>query len=242
MRSSRGYEMYRELDLTPPFFIVGPKAYMFGPDILQLAMRADELSRRYDVQIIIDPQYVDIPIIAQHVRRALVFAQHMDSLKQGPGQGSVLPEALRAAGAVGVVLNHFERRLTQEELACTMRRADEVGLATIVCADDTEAAVAVAELEPNGIVLESPDLIGTGRGTESTRATVGDSNRAIWRVNREIRVVYGGGIGCPKDVYDVIAAGAQGTGSSSAIPQASDPQAMLEAMVKATREAWEAAH
>jgi len=40
----------------------------------------------------------------------------------------------------------------------------------------------------------------------------------------------------------VIAAGAQGTGSSSAIFTANDPKAMLESMIRAVREAWDLTH
>jgi triosephosphate isomerase len=234
--------VYRGIEITPPFFELGPKGYMFGPEMLRLSIRADQLSREYEVQIIIDPQYVDIPLIAQRVQRAMVFAPHMDPLEPGRGQGAVLPEALKAAGAVGVVLNHVERRLTREQLALTIHRADEVGLATMVCADDVEGAVSIAELEPNVIVVESPELIGTGRGSERDSAMITDTNRAIWRVNPEIRVLHGAGIGCAQDVFDVIAAGAQATGSSSGIFRAPDPQAMLGAMIKAVREAWDARH
>lgn len=234
--------MYRGLEITPPFFELGPKGYMFGPEVLRLSIRADELSRDYEVQLIIDPQYVDIPLIARRVERALVFAPHMDPLEPGRGQGAVLPEALRAAGAVGVVLNHVERRLTPEQLALTIRRADQVGLATMVCADDAEGAVTIAELAPNIIVVESPELIGTGAGGERDCAAIADTDRAIWRVNPGIRVLHGAGIGSARDVFDVIAAGAQATGSSSGIFKAPDPEAMLEAMIKAVREAWDARH
>ena len=232
--------MYRGVEIRPPFFEIGPKAYTFGAEMLRIAVRADELSREYDVQIIVDPQYVDIPIIAQHVERALVFAPHMDSLERGRGQGSVLPEAVKAAGAVGVLLNHVERRLSRAELARTISRADEVGLATMVCTDDVDDAVSVAELEPNIIVVELPELIGTGGGTANDGASIIATDEAIWSVNPEIRVLHGAGIGCAQDVFDVIAAGAQATGSSSGVFKAADPEAMLEAMIRAAREAWDA--
>ena len=213
--------MYRGLEIRPPFFELGPKGYLYGPEMLRLSIRADELSREYDVEMIIDPQYVDIPVIAQHVRRAMVFAPHMDPLEPGRGQGAVLPEALRAAGAVGVVLNHVERRLTREQLALTIRRADQVGLATVACSDDVESAVAIAELAPNVIVVESPERIGTGSAADRGNAAIGDTNRAIWRVNPEIRVVHGAGIGCARDVFEVMAAGPRepGRAAGSARPR-----------------------
>lgn len=234
--------VYRGLEITPPFFEIGPKAYMFGKEVLDLARRADALSRAYRVQIVITPQYVDIPVIAHEVDALLVFAQHMDSLERGRGVGSVLPEAVKAAGAVGVLLNHVERRLSRDELARTIRRADEVGLATMVCADDARDAASIAELGPNVIIVEAPVLIAGGRRDCGGHQAIAAANEAIWRVNPEIRVLHGAGITGAQDVYDVVAAGAQGTGSSSAIFTASDPQAMLEEMIRSVREAWDRTH
>jgi triosephosphate isomerase len=229
------------LEITPPFFEVGPKAYAWGAAMVDLAKRADALSRAYDVRVIVTPQYVDIPAVAQAVERVMVFAQHMDALPPGRGVGSVLPEAVKAAGAQGVLLNHVERRLSRVELAETMRRADEVGLATIVCADAVDDAVGIARLSPDVIIVESPDLIAGGRRDDS-RGAIAAANEAIRQVDPSIRVLHGAGINGPQDVYDVTAAGAQGAGSSSAIFTAPDPAAMLEAMIKAMRDAWDSTH
>src|SRR4030042_1918809 len=114
--------MYRGLEITPPFFEIGPKAYLYGKAVLKLARHADKVSKKYAVQIIITPQYVDIPILAREMENVLVFAQHMDSLEAGRGVGSVLPEALKAAGAVGVLLNHAEKRVLPDELKRTIKR------------------------------------------------------------------------------------------------------------------------
>jgi len=229
------------LEITPPFFEVGPKVYAWGEELVELARRADEWSRVYDVCVIFTPQYVDIPAAVEAVERVMVFAQHMDALRPGRGVGSVLPEAIRAAGAQGVLLNHVERRLSRDELARTMRRADEVGLATMVCADDVRDAVAIARLSPDVIILESPDLIAGGRRDDSSGA-IAAANEAIWQVDPAVRVLHGAGINGPQDVYDVTIAGAQGAGSSSAIFTAPDPAAMLEAMIRSMRAAWDRTH
>lgn len=234
--------MYRGIQITPPFFEIGPKAYAYGRDVVDLARHADSLSRKHRVQVILTPQYTDIPAVAAVVQRVLVFAQHMDPLEPGRGVGSVLPEAVRAAGAVGVLLNHVEKRLPRDVLAQTIRRADQVGLATMVCADDARDAVAIAELEPNAIIVEAPVLIAGGRRDSDERQAIAAINQAIWRVDPEIRVLHGAGITGARDVYDVMSAGAQGTGSSSAIFGARDPLAMLEEMITSVREAWDATH
>jgi triosephosphate isomerase len=234
--------MYRGIKVTPPFFEIGPKAYLYGKDVLRLARHADRMSAKYHVQIIFTPQYVDIPLLAHNTRHLLIFAQHMDSLPIGRGIGSVLPEAVKVAGAAGVLLNHAEKKLTHEELERTIHRADEVGLASMVCADNLEEALKVARMSPNIIVAESPDLIGVGKRGENDQASVARINTAIWDVNPDIRVLHGAGISCGQDVYNIIAAGSQAAGSTSGIIKASAPFAMLEEMIRSVRTAWDAAH
>jgi triosephosphate isomerase (TIM) len=234
--------MYRGIQISPPFFEIGPKAYLYGKEALKLARHADRVSAKYHVPIIFTPQYVDIPLLAQGTRNLLVFAQHMDSLPIGRGIGSVLPEAVRAAGAVGVLLNHAEKKLPLDELERTLRRADEVGLASMACADDLEEAVKVARMAPNIIIAESPDLIGVGKRGENDREKVARINAAIWEINPEIRVLHGAGISCGQDVYDIIAAGSQAAGSTSGILKAEDPFAMLEEMIRSVRAAWDDTH
>ncbi len=234
--------MVRGFEITPPFFEIGPKAYLYGDAVLALARHADALSRKYAVQVILTPQYVDISAVACDVKSVLVFAQHMDYLPVGRGIGSVLPEAVKAAGAAGVLLNHAEKKLSRGDLERTMQRADEVGLATMVCADNLQEAIAIARLRPNIIIAEAPELIGVGKRAEDDREVIARINQAVWDIDPQIRVLHGAGISSGQDVYDIIAAGAQGTGSTSGIIKASDPLAMTEEMLRSVRMAWDATH
>ena len=88
--------MYRDLKIKPPFFEIGPKAYLYGDEMLRLAKEIDRIAVKYDVDIIVTPQYTDIRLLAENTERILVFAQHMDCLPIGRGLGSVLPEAVKA--------------------------------------------------------------------------------------------------------------------------------------------------
>jgi triosephosphate isomerase len=232
--------MFKGLKIEPPFFEIGPKAYLYGEELLKLAKAADVVSEKYNVRIIITPQYTDIRLLAQETKNLLIFAQHMDPLPVGRGLGSVLPEALKAAGAVGVMLNHAEKPLGISDLCKTIKRADEIGLATIVCADTIEEAMAIAHFAPNIIVAEPTSLIGTGE-TSDTRYVV-ETTTAIKKINPEIQVLQGAGISNGNDVYRVIRAGADATGTTSGIMKAADPVAMMEEMICAVRKAWDDLH
>jgi len=234
--------MYTGFSIEPPFFEIGPKAYLYGEKALDLALHAEEISVRYDVRIILTPQYTDIYPIARATRNLLVFAQHMDSLPVGRGIGSVLPEAVKAAGAGGVLLNHVEKRLSQAQIRDTIRRADEVGLASMVCADTPEDAALLAKFQPNIILAESPLLIGEGKRSSDDQAEIERINHLVWEADERIRVLHGAGIRDAQDVYEVVKCGAQGSGSTSAVVLAENPAQVLEDMIRAMRKAWDEIH
>ena len=229
--------MLKDFVLKPPFFEIGPKSYLYGDDVLKLALAADAAAKKYDVDIIFTTPVVDIRRVAEHVERIFVFAPHMDPITPGRGLADTLPESLLAAGAHGVMLNHCEKPISLAALNQTIRRADEVGLATIVCTDSIREAAAVACLAPNIIVAEPVELIGTGKtsGMDYVRASID----AVKRVNPDIYVLQGAGISNGQDVYRVIFAGAEATGSSSGIVKANDRAAMIDEMIGSVRRAWD---
>jgi len=232
--------MYKDFKIKPPFFEFGPKAYLYGEEMLKLAKFIDKVATKYDVDVIVTPQYTDIRLLADNTERILVFAQHMDYLPVGRGLGSVLPEAVKAAGAVGVMLNHAEKPLTYDVIEKTIKRADEVGLATIVCANTIEDVKTIAKLGPNLIVAEPTELIGTGKTSDSNYVL--ETIRIVNEINPDIMVLQGAGISNGQDVYNVIKLGAQATGSTSGIIKAKDPYAMVEEMIYNLRKAWDELH
>ena len=229
--------MLKSLDIKPPFFEIGPKAIIYGEEMLKLAKVIDKTAMKYDVDVILTPQYTDIKLLADNTERIFIFAQHMDYLKPGRGLGSVLPEAVKAAGAKGVMLNHAEKPLTMDVVEKTIRRAEEVGLATIVCADTVEDVKAIAKMSPDMIVAEPTELIGTGTTSDSNYVI--DTINTVKEINDKIMVLQGAGISNGQDVYNTIKLGAQATGSTSGILKADDPYAMVEEMLFNLRKAWD---
>ena len=232
--------MYSNYKIRAPYFEIGPKCFMWGERMLRLAKAVDEIAAEYDLDVIITPQYADIRMIAENTSHIHVYAQHMDYLRPGRGLGSVLPESIKEAGAVGVMLNHDEKKLTLDEIEKTIARADEVGLATIVCADSVREIEAVAKLSPNLIVAEPTELIGTG--VTSDMGYVRDTIEAVRRINPDIMVLQGAGISTPDDVARVIRAGALATGCTSGVMRAADPEAAARAMLSTLRAVWNEVH
>lgn len=229
--------MKRSLSIEPPFFEIGPKNYLVGNDVVELAKAADAVAEKYDVAVIFTAPYTTITEIGACTRHLRVFAPHLDCSPVGRGLANILPEAVKAAGAVGAMINHVERPLSLGELHGAIRRAAEVGLLTLACADSVAEARATAILGPDMIVCEPNELIGGGEaaGADYARQAID----AIASVNPDIAVMISGGIGDDRDVYNVIMAGADGTGSSSGIVLARDPVAKMDEMIRAVREAWD---
>ena len=226
--------------IKAPFFEIGPKSYLYGDDILNLALAADAASEKYGVDIIFTCPVVDIRRVSEATKHIHVFAPHMDPIPVGRGLADILPESLVAAGAEGVMLNHVEKPLTPEVLAETIKRADEVGLTTIVCADSMADASRIAALNPDIIVAEPSELIGTGVsvGPEYVEA----ATQGVKDVNPNILVLTAAGIANGTDVYNTIIAGADATGSSSGVAKAADRAAMVDEMISAVRKAWDERH
>lgn len=226
--------------ISAPFFEIGPKSYLVGDEVLELAKAADAASEKYGVDIIFTTPVVDIRRVAEATKNIHVFAPHMDPLYPGRGLADILPESLVAAGAEGVMLNHCERPLDSETLAKTILRAKEVGLTSIVCADSLADASKIAELAPDIIVAEPSELIGTGVsvGPEYVEA----ATRSVKDVNPDILVLTAAGISCGDDVYNTIISGADATGSSSGVAKAADRAAMVDEMISAVRRAWAERH
>ncbi|MBP5245726.1 MAG: triose-phosphate isomerase [Clostridiales bacterium] len=232
--------MLKNVRLKPPFFEIGPKAYLYGEEMLKLAKVIDKTAMKYDVDVMVTPQYTDIKLLADNTERIWVFAQHMDCLYPGRGLGSVLPEAVKAAGAKGVMLNHAEKPISLETIEKTIRRAEENELLTIVCANTVEDVKTIAKMSPDMIVAEPTELIGTGTTSDSNYVI--ETIRTVREINPDIMVLQGAGISNGKDVYDTIKLGAEATGTTSGIMKSDRPYEMVEEMLYNLRKAWDELH
>ena len=231
--------MLKDYRISEPFFEYGPKCYMYGETLLNMAKGLEKLAIKYNVDVVLDIPDTEIYNIAHNVdtKRVHVYSQHMDSIEVGRGMGRTLPEALKAAGAVGVMLNHAEHKLTIDEIAKAIKRADSVGLATMVCADSIEEVKAIAKLAPNILVAEPTELIGTGKPAD--KAYVDEVIRVIREINPDIKPFPSAGISKGEDCYNIIKAGSSASGCSSAIAKAKEPLKLAEEMIAAVRRAYD---
>ncbi|HFU4024740.1 TPA: triose-phosphate isomerase [Streptococcus suis] len=219
-----------------PFFMFNPKSYLYGEELLKLAEVAEKMAERYpEISVFLTCPFADIFPVSQITRRVIVTAQHMDGICPGRGMGHVLPESLYASGARASFINHAERPITFEEIIKAVQRARDLGMVTVVCANSLQEAKAIATLEPDIILCEPTELIGTEQTSDSSYIT--STNQAIKAISPTTLVMQAAGISSPDDIKRVFELGADGTGCTSGITEARNPAEMLQAMIQMTGQA-----
>jgi triosephosphate isomerase (TIM) len=218
-----------------PFFETSVKNYIFGDAVYEYAKAVDAAAQKYDVDAIFIAPYTEIRRIAENTDRLFVFAPYMDTLRPGRGMADVLPEAIKDAGATGVLLNHCERPMSLPQIKATIDRADELGLITFACADSIPETKAIAQLQPDIINPEPSELIGTDQASDM--GYVIETLKVVKAMFPDILVEQAAGITTGRQIYDFIMAGNDAAGSASGILNAPDPYKLLDEMVFNVRKA-----
>ena len=227
-------KVVKQKRIRSPFLIVNPKAYLYGTESLSFAVQCDRLAGEYDIDIIYTAMYTDIRMIKEKTKNLVLTAQHMDTLYPGRGMGWILPESLREAGADAVILNHAEHPVSMVQIQESIKRADELGMFTILCADSEKQAAQIAKLHPTMIICEPDELIGTG--TISSDAYIEKTNQFIREINPDIFILQCAGITTAEDVRHMMECGADGSGGTSGILKAPNPVKRVEEMLTVLKE------
>ncbi len=217
--------------LKLPVIFINFKTYKesTGKNAIDLAKKAEEVSRQYGVSIVLVVQAIDLHEIA-NVVRIPVFAQHIDPVVYGSFTGRILPEAVKDAGAIGTVLNHAENKRDNDFLQKAISRAKEVGLNVMVCAESIERAKQIASFaqKPDLIAVEPPELIGGNISVSTAQpGLISNSVNAIHSISN-IPVIVGAGIKNSDDVRKSIELGSAGVFVASGIIKVQDSRKAIE--------------
>jgi triosephosphate isomerase len=221
--------------LKTPIVIVNFKTYpqATGEAALKLAKLIEEVASAHGANVAVCPQHADVYRIASQVGIP-VLAQHVDPISPGRNTGWVSLEAVKAAGAVGTLLNHSEHKIPLDQIKKSIELARASGMTTVVCAADVEESKKIAALAPDMIAVEPPELIGTGIPVSKSKPeVVSGSVGAIKQVNPDVEVLCGAGITTGEDVAKAIELGSRGVLIASGVVKAENQRAAIEDMVKA---------
>ncbi|TKR27883.1 triose-phosphate isomerase [Natronomonas salsuginis] len=221
------------LDYT--HFLINFKRYegTAGDAGLDLAQTIEAVGSRTDATFAVAPQTPDVRLLAEETSLPIV-AQAIDAVEPGRGNGEISIQAVAAAGADGVLINHPESPDTLTDVEAFVAECASFGLESIVCVDSVEAGRAALAFDPDCLLFETPADIATGRAM--TRSHPGRVEAFVAMVDLEnprTRVLLGGGITDAADVADALDSGADAAGAASAFMNADDRDAWLSAVADA---------
>lgn len=217
-----------------PLILINFKSYAegTGDKALKLAKTSKELSEKYDANISIAPQDVDIFRISSDIKIP-IFAQSIEPIEPGAHTGHELALAAKKAGAVGALINHSENRLSVEQIVRSIDIGKKNGLKTVVCVPDLKMAKEVAKFGPDFIAYEVPELIGTGKAISKVKPkSVREFVKILSETNPNIIPICGAGISNGDDVKTAIELGTKGVIVASAVVKSKNPKKAIENLVK----------
>lgn len=224
-----------------PLIALNLKTYSqsIGENAVRLSKIAEKVSREYGVSVMVAPPIVDLKDVVKAVEIP-VFAQHVDPYTPGGHTGSIVAEDVKAAGAVGSIVNHSEKRLRLADIGMVLERLRANGLKALLCTDTVETTKAGAALSPEILAIEPPELIGTGIPVSKAKPeVVVNAVKAVEKINPGVHILCGAGISTGDDVAKAIELGTEGVLLASAYVKASDPEKVLADMAEKALKAWE---
>lgn len=225
------------MGLRVPYLVINPKSYLYGEELLDLAKYADLKAKEYDVDILFTAPYVELKTIADNTKNLTITAQHMDGISPGRGMGRIVGEMLYNVGVRATFLNHVEHKISDEELEASMKKCEELGILSVVCANGISDAQKAAKLGADIIICEPDDLVGTGQ-TSSDEYII-STNKAVKEANPKTQVLQAAGVSTAEDVYRAIYLGADSTGGTSGIIKSDNPKKTIDDMIKSMLKAYE---
>lgn len=210
-------------------FSINPKSYLYGGELLELALYADKLAEGKNLDVFFTVPYVYIQQLVQNTKHLIITAQEMDPIQSGQSMGKILPESLVEVGCRAVVLNHADKPMTTSELVKAVKITRRLHLKTMICAGDPEEVEMISTLRPDIMICETEDLIGQKVSASATY--MAETKRIISKHSPHTRIIQAAGITDKKDILKAIVNGADGVGLTSGIIKAMNPFARLKELM-----------
>ncbi len=209
--------------------LINFKTYKQGSSIngLKIAKICDQLSKKYNKEILIAVQSMDIYKISKSVKTK-VLAQHIDPIEAGRNTGFIEANDVKKDGAYGTILNHSEHKLKFNDLKKSFYYSKRAGLKVVICAATPNEVKKVARLKPDYIAIEPPELI-------AGKISVSKANPNIIKnsVNStRIPVLCGAGIKDAEDVRIALSLGAKGILVASGVLLSKNKKKSIEDIIK----------
>ena len=217
-----------------PYFLVNFKTASgaAGEDGLAFARTIERVGEATGRRFAVAPQPTDLRLLADRTELPIV-AQSAVRSEDAP-LGAVTLEAVAAAGADAVFVNHPQNEAAFADVPRLVDRCAELGLESIVCVRSREQGRAALTYEPDCLLFERPDDIASEGATIRTAPErIEAFVETVAAARPETRVFVGGGIRTADDVERAFSCGVDATGAASAALVADDREAWLRSIAGA---------
>jgi len=214
--------------------IVNFKNYpeVLGDGSVSLALAVKRVADDALIEAIVAPPTPMLALVASRTG-ARVYSQSVGSMRGDKTTGEILPEAVKAAGGSGTILNHSESRRTPAELGKLVPRLAGIGMEVCLCAQTAEEAAELAALKPLYLAIEPPELIGSGIAVSKARPElVQKTVSAVRRAGYGGKILCGAGIVSGEDVTKALALGVDGVLVASSVVKARDWEAQVRELAR----------
>ena len=201
-----------------------------GEAALELAKICQEVSLTSKIEIIPVVQATDLSLLSKAGIKAWV--QGLDDVDFGSYTGKILPQAVIAAGARGVILNHSENKIPPTMIISLVNRLRKIdkNFKVLVCCESLTEAQNFISCVPDMIAYEPPELIGGDVSVSRARPEI---NTDFVNYLKTISVLVGAGIHNSQDVIKALSLGAKGILVSSGVVLSPNPKEVLQDLVSA---------
>ena len=214
-----------------PVVIINTKTYdqASGDDALVLAQLAKEVKQATKKEVALCVQAYDVNRCSKKIT---TLGQHIDLESAGGHTGKLHVKALKEAGAKGCLVNHSENRIPFKQIMETVALLQQNKLAAIVCVKNANEAKKVAQLAPDAIAIEPPELIGGDISvTSANPSIISRTLGAVHSVNPHIPVLCGAGVKNTKDVKTAMKLGTSGVLVASGVTKAKNQKNAIKKLV-----------
>jgi triosephosphate isomerase len=197
-------------------------AEVLGEGSVRLALTVKRVADTVGIEAIVSPPTPMLALVASKTD-VQVYSQTVGSRTGSMTTGTILPEAVKAAGASGTILNHSESKRTPTELQTLVPRLLSMGMGVCLCAETTSEAVELSTLGPKYLAIEPPELIGSGVAVSKAKPELVEATvSAVKRAGYRGEILCGAGIVSGADVAKAVDLGVDGVLVASSVVKAAD--------------------
>src|SRR3989344_375519 len=175
-------------------------------------------------------------------KKALLLAKRLEKVKTKkyqiviapslPTLEEVVAQELKEIGVKVTLLNHSERKIPFSILRKIVKDCKRNKLVVVICASSLTEAHKVAQLAPDYLAYEPPELIGGNVSVTKARPEIiAKAVELVRKISPRTRVLCGAGVQSREDIIKALRLGTKGVLIGHAVHKAKDPAKFLKGLL-----------